>query len=134
MINRRLALVSDLASAAAFGRWLDRHSQSASALIVGFHKAGSGRPSMTWPGSVDEALCRGWVDGVRKRIDEHSYQIRFTPRKPSSTWSAINIARVAALTDEGRVTAAGLAAFARRMEHKSQRKRLKQLRGRVSPD
>jgi uncharacterized protein YdeI (YjbR/CyaY-like superfamily) len=114
-----LAEPTFFASAAAFGRWLDRHSQSAGELIVGFHKVDSGRPSMRWPESVDEALCRGWIDGVRKRIDEHSYQIRFTPRKPTSTWSAINIARVAALTDEGRMTAAGLAAFTRRMEHKS---------------
>ncbi|RZU02145.1 YdeI/OmpD-associated family protein [Rivibacter subsaxonicus] len=107
------------ATAAAFRAWLARNAGSATELVVGFHKVGSGQPSMSWPESVDEALCVGWIDGVRKRIDEQRYQIRFTPRKPGSTWSAINIARVAALEAEGRMQAAGLAAFARRVEHKS---------------
>lgn len=104
---------------AAFRAWLKRHARSATELVVGFHKVGSGRPHMTWPQSVDEALCVGWVDGVRKRIDEHAYQIRFTPRKPSSTWSAINIERVRVLEEQGRMTPAGLAAFAHRREAKS---------------
>ena len=103
----------------AFRAWLALHAAVASELIVGFQKRASGRPSMTWPESVDEALCVGWIDGVRTRIDEHTYKIRFSPRKPTSIWSAINIARVAELERAGRMTAAGLAAFARRREDRS---------------
>jgi uncharacterized protein YdeI (YjbR/CyaY-like superfamily) len=100
----------------AFRAWLAAHAHAATEIVVGFHKVGSGRVNMTWPASVDEALCVGWVDGVRKRIDEHTYQIRFTPRKPSSTWSAINIERVRVLSEAGRMTPAGIAAFAHRRE------------------
>ena len=107
------------ATAAAFGAWLADHAGTDAELLVGFHKVDSGRPSMTWPQAVDEALCVGWVDGVRKRIDAHSYQIRFTPRKATSTWSAVNIDRVAALAAASRMQPAGLAAFGRRLEHKS---------------
>jgi uncharacterized protein YdeI (YjbR/CyaY-like superfamily) len=85
------------ADATAFRRWLTQHAAKATELVVGFHKVGTGRPSMTWPESVDEALCVSWIDGVRKRIDDVAYQIRFTPRKPGSIWSAINIAKVEAL-------------------------------------
>ena len=74
---------------------------------------------MTWPESVDEALCFGWIDGIRKSLDEHSYTIRFTPRKPKSTWSSVNIKRAAVLKAEGRMQPAGLAAFERRTENKS---------------
>jgi uncharacterized protein YdeI (YjbR/CyaY-like superfamily) len=74
---------------------------------------------MTWPESVDEALCFGWIDGVRKRIDAERYTIRFTPRRPGSIWSAVNVGRVAALTEEGRMRPAGLAAFAARREDRS---------------
>ena len=107
------------ASAADFGRWLATHADRAGELIVGYYKRDSGRPSITWPESVDEALCHGWIDGVRSRIDDQAYKIRFTPRKPSSTWSAINIARVAALQQAGRMTPAGLQAFAHRQEARS---------------
>lgn len=100
----------------AFRTWLAAHAHTAAEIVVGLHKLGTGRSSMTWPASVDEALCVGWVDGVRKRIDQHAYQIRFTPRKPSSTWSAINIERVRVLSEAGRMTPAGLAAFAHRRE------------------
>ena len=106
-------------SATAFRAWLDRHAATASHLIVGFHKRDSGLPSMTWPEAVDEALCHGWIDGVRNRVDDRSYQIRFTPRKPTSTWSIVNVARVAALSAEGRMTAAGLAAFEARSDARS---------------
>lgn len=82
-------------------------------------KVSSGEASITWPEAVDEALCVGWIDGVRRSIDARSYQIRFTPRRPNSHWSAANIARVAALGAEGRMTPAGMAAFARRTEAKS---------------
>ena len=104
---------------ADFRAWLQRHSAEVTELIVGFYKKGCGKPSITWQESVDEALCVGWIDGVRKRIDDTAYQIRFTPRKPTSTWSAINIARVADLASQGRMLPAGLAAFARRSEAKS---------------
>ena len=80
---------------------------------------GSGRPSITWPESVDEALCVGWIDGMRKTIDAESYKIRFTPRKATSNWSAVNIGRVKELTKQGRMRPAGLKAFELRKEEKS---------------
>ncbi|HEY8878540.1 MAG TPA: YdeI/OmpD-associated family protein [Roseateles sp.] len=107
------------ASPEEFRAWLARHAATADELIVGFHKVDSGIPSMTWPQSVDEALCYGWIDGVRKRVDELRYQIRFTPRRPTSIWSRINIDRVAVLTAEGRMQPAGLAAFDKRTERRS---------------
>ena len=103
----------------AFRAWLERHHLDTAALLVGFYKRGSGRPSITWPESVDQALCFGWIDGVRHRVDEVSYTIRFTPRRPGSTWSGVNIARVAELEAQGLMEPAGLAAFARRSEQKS---------------
>jgi uncharacterized protein YdeI (YjbR/CyaY-like superfamily) len=106
-------------SAQAFRRWLELNAASAPELVVGFHKVGTGRPSMSWPASVDEALCFGWIDGVRKRIDGQSYLIRFTPRKPTSIWSAINIAKFEQLQAQGRMTPAGARAFAHRKAEKS---------------
>lgn len=106
-------------SATQFRAWLAEHGGQRTELIVGFWKVGSGRPSMTWSESVDEALCFGWIDGVRKRIDDASYQIRFTPRKKGSIWSAINIAKVEALIAAGRMAPAGLAAYEARTEAKS---------------
>lgn len=103
----------------AFRAWLEKNHETKQELLVGFYKVGSGKPSMTWPESVDEALSFGWIDGIRRSIDESSYSIRFTPRKPTSIWSAVNIKRVAVLTAEGRMRPAGLAAFARRDEKKS---------------
>src|SRR6478672_9562634 len=103
----------------AFRAWLERHHADADALLVGFYKVGSGKPSMTWPESVDEALCFGWIDGVRKRVDDVSYSIRFTPRKPRSIWSAVNIKRVGELTAMGRMHPAGLKAFEARADDKS---------------
>jgi uncharacterized protein YdeI (YjbR/CyaY-like superfamily) len=99
---------------AEFREWLQRHHESAPELLVGYHKKGTGRPSMTWQESVDEALCFGWIDGVRRTVDETRYTIRFTPRRARSTWSAVNVKRVAELTKLGRMHAAGLAAFAAR--------------------
>ncbi len=104
---------------AELGAWLAEHHATVSELWVGFHKKGSGRPSVTWPEAVDEALCVGWIDGVRKGIDGHRYTIRFTPRKPRSIWSTVNLARVAELTAAGRMRPAGLEAFARRSEARS---------------
>jgi uncharacterized protein YdeI (YjbR/CyaY-like superfamily) len=107
------------ATPADFRAWLERHHESHSELIVGFHKRGTGRPSITWPEAVDQALCFGWIDGVRRRIDDTSYSIRFTPRKTRSTWSAVNIKRMKELVEEGLVAPAGLAAFERRTDDRS---------------
>jgi uncharacterized protein YdeI (YjbR/CyaY-like superfamily) len=104
---------------AAFRAWLEKHHATATELLVGFYKKDSGKPSITWPESVDQALCFGWIDGVRKRIDDESYTIRFTPRKRGSNWSAVNIDRVAELTKLGLMQPAGLAAFEAREESKS---------------
>jgi uncharacterized protein YdeI (YjbR/CyaY-like superfamily) len=106
-------------SPAGFRDWLERNASAATELKVGFYKVGSGLPSMTWPESVDEALCVGWIDGIRKRIDGLAYQIRFTPRKRGSIWSTVNIKRVEALIAEGRMKPAGLAAFEQRIERNS---------------
>ena len=100
-------------------RWFDRNHKTAKRLWVGFLKKDTGRPSITWQESVDEALCVGWIDGIRKRIDEERYKIRFSPRRPGSIWSAINIARVAVLKKEGRMRPAGLEAFSKKRENKS---------------
>jgi uncharacterized protein YdeI (YjbR/CyaY-like superfamily) len=94
--------------------WLEKHHADTDELWVGFYKRDSGRPSITWPESVDGALCFGWIDGVRHSIDAISYKIRFTPRKPKSTWSAINIKRVKELTRLNLMHPAGLAAFEKR--------------------
>jgi uncharacterized protein YdeI (YjbR/CyaY-like superfamily) len=102
-----------------FRNWLEKNHGSARELWVGFYKKASGRPSITWPESVDEALCFGWIDGIRKRVDEFSYQIRFTPRRRGSIWSAINIKRAKELTKEKRMRPAGLKAFAARIANKS---------------
>jgi uncharacterized protein YdeI (YjbR/CyaY-like superfamily) len=106
-------------TASEFGSWLSQHAAAEPELIVGFHKRGSGFASMSWPESVDEALCVGWIDGVRTNIDVHSYKIRFTRRKSTSTWSARNIERVRVLQGQGRMSPAGLEAFALRREGKS---------------
>ncbi len=106
-------------NALAFRRWLEANAGSAAELLVGYHKVATGQPSMSWSESVDEALCFGWIDGVRKRIDDESYHIRFTPRRPTSIWSAINIAKFEKLQAEGRMTPAGLAAFGKRTDARS---------------
>ncbi len=100
-------------------KWFKKNSATAQELWVGFYKVGTGKPSITWPESVDEALCVGWIDGIRKTIDGESYKIRFTPRKAVSTWSAVNIRRVKVLTDEKRMQPAGLKAFEARRENRS---------------
>ncbi len=94
--------------------WFDDNADTADELIVGYWKTKTGRPSVTWPQSVDEALCVGWIDGIRRRLDDERYTIRFTPRRPTSNWSAVNVERVASLTAEGRMRPAGTAAFDRR--------------------
>ena len=104
---------------AHFRRWLERHHASATELWVGFYKKSTGRPSITWPEAVDEALCFGWIDGIRKSLDEESYTNRFTPRKPGSNWSLINTKRVKELIEQGRMHEAGLEAFKSRDPKKS---------------
>jgi len=102
-----------------FRKWLAAHHSSAKELWVGFYKKESGKPSITWPESVEEALCFGWIDGIRKRIDDESYQIRFTPRQSSSTWSSVNIKIAQRLINEKRMQPAGLKAFDARKENRS---------------
>jgi uncharacterized protein YdeI (YjbR/CyaY-like superfamily) len=104
---------------ALFRKWLEANHETRSELLVGFHKRDSGRESMSWPESVAEALCFGWIDGVRRRLDEDSYTIRFTPRKSSSIWSTVNTNKMRELIAEGRVHPAGMRAFERRSEEKS---------------
>src|SRR5688572_9353407 len=113
------ATATFFATPAEFRSWFEVHHAEAAELWVGFHKKGSGLPSITWPEAVDEALCFGWIDGVRKSIDETSYVIRFTPRKARSTWSAVNIGRVLELQAAGRMRLAGLKVFAERTEDRS---------------
>jgi uncharacterized protein YdeI (YjbR/CyaY-like superfamily) len=98
-------------TAADFRRWLAANGHTNAELVVGFYKRTCGKPSITWPESVDEALCFGWIDGVRHSLNAECYTIRFTPRKAKSQWSAVNIKRVAELKRSGRMTAAGMKAF-----------------------
>ncbi len=107
------------ATPAEWRKWLEAHHNVEKEILVGFYKRESGMPSITWPESVDAALCFGWIDGVRRRIDDVSYCIRFTPRKPQSIWSLVNIKRVAELTREGLMHPAGQKAFAVRKEARS---------------
>jgi|SRR5687768_5667639 len=102
-----------------FRKWLAKNYARETELWVGFYKKDSGKPSITWPQSVDEALCYGWIDGIRKSVDETSYKIRFTPRRARSIWSAVNIKRVAELTREGRMQPPGDKVFAARLEYRS---------------
>lgn len=102
-----------------FRQWLETNHDKESALIVGFYKVNSGKPSMTWSESVDQALCFGWIDGVKHSLDQDSYQIRFTPRKKNSIWSAVNIKKVEGLIEKGLMRNAGLVSFNHRTEDKS---------------
>jgi uncharacterized protein YdeI (YjbR/CyaY-like superfamily) len=107
------------ASPAKFREWLEQHHATESELWVGFHKKDTGRPSLTWPESVDEALCFGWIDGIRKSVSAAAYVIRFTPRKTTSIWSNVNIRKAEALVACGRMQRAGLRAFEARDSKKS---------------
>jgi uncharacterized protein YdeI (YjbR/CyaY-like superfamily) len=107
------------ASPAEWRRWLAAHYKSAHELWVGFHKRASGTPSITWPEAVDEALCYGWIDGLRKSIDSRRYKIRFTPRRAGSIWSAVNVRRVKELTRRRRMRAAGVRAYRARTPAKT---------------
>lgn len=102
-----------------FRLWLEENHETASEIIVGYYNIKSGKGGMNWSESVDQALCFGWIDGVRRKIDEESYCNRFTPRKARSNWSAVNIKKVADLTKKGLMKPAGIAAFEKRTEDKS---------------
>ena len=103
----------------AFRKWLAAHHATVNELWVGYYKKGTGKPSITWPESVDEALCFGWIDGLRKRIDDDSYKIRFTPRRSGSIWSGVNMKRANELIKEGLMQPTGLKAFEARKEYRS---------------
>jgi uncharacterized protein YdeI (YjbR/CyaY-like superfamily) len=107
------------ATAAEFRAWLKEHHATATELWVGFYKKASGVPSITWSEAVDEALCYGWVDSIRKSVDDRSFTNRFTPRKPGSNWSDVNVRRVEELTRQRRMRAPGLKAFRARTPRKT---------------
>jgi uncharacterized protein YdeI (YjbR/CyaY-like superfamily) len=119
MAEDRQTAAMFFATPAEFRTWLETHHATESELLVGFHKKGSGLPSITWPESVDQALCFGWIDGVRRSLGETSYTIRFTPRQARSTWSAVNIKRAQELQEQGLMHPAGRAAFLARTEDRS---------------
>lgn len=98
----------------AFYQWLEQHHQHEAVIWVGYYKKHTGIPSLTWPESVDQALCFGWIDGLRRSVDADRYKIRFTPRKPTSIWSDVNVRRYAELLQENRIQPAGIAAYARK--------------------
>lgn len=104
---------------ADFRQWLEKYHETETELFVGFYKKASKIPSITWSESVDEAICFGWIDGVRKSIDDKSYMIRFTPRRPNSIWSAVNLKKIEELTQKGLMKPAGIAIFKKRKEGKS---------------
>ena len=107
------------ATPSEFRAWFETHHDTLQEVVVGFYKKDSGKPGITWPESVDEALCFGWIDSVRRSLDEISYCNRFTPRKPRSTWSDVNIKRAEELISLGRMQPAGLKAFEQRAEARS---------------
>lgn len=102
-----------------FREWLEKNHDKESEIIVGYYKVGTGRPSMTWSQSVDQALCFGWIDGIRRSVDEERYCIRFTPRKPASIWSNVNIKKVEELTASGLMKEPGLRVYDNRKDTKS---------------
>lgn len=122
------------ATAAAFRAWLERHHASAPHLVVGFHRVATGRGGLTYPQALDEALCFGWIDGLRRALDAASYSIRFSPRRPGSTWSQVNLRHVERLEREGRMDAAGRAVFAARDPEKTFRYSFEVRRHSLAPE
>jgi len=106
-------------TAAAFRKWLEKNHDAADELLIGFHRVDSGRGGLTYREALDEALCFGWIDGLRKRYDESSYTVRFSPRISGSIWSVINTTRMEELINLGRVHAAGMRVFRQRDQTKS---------------
>ncbi len=121
------------ASQSEFWEWLKKNHKTVDELWVGYYKKATGKPSMTWSESVDQAICFGWIDGLRKSIDEESYKIRFTPRKPTSHWSAVNIKKVEKLTQLGLMMPAGIEAFKKRDEKRSKQASYEQKNVILSP-
>ena len=118
MIRSAAMKIRYFKSANDFRRWLEKNHATMQELWVGYYKKSSQQPSMTWPESVDEALCFGWIDGIRKSVDDLRYTIRFTPRRRGSIWSAVNIKRAQELSDKGLMKPPGLAAFDARKENR----------------
>ncbi len=110
---------SFFATPADFRKWLQKNHTIKTELVVGFYKISSGKKSITWSESVDQALCFGWIDGIRKSIDEESYSIRFTPRKPGSIWSSVNIKKMEVLKNQGLMHPKGIESFEKRKDDKS---------------
>lgn len=102
-----------------FRKWLEENHETEKEILVGFHKVATGKPSMSWSESVDQAICFGWIDGIRKSIDNESYSIRFTPRKPKSIWSAVNMKKIEELTTIGLIQPAGISAYEKRETHRT---------------
>jgi len=115
----QISSVTFFRTPAELRKWFRANQATAAELWVGFYRKGSGKTSITWAQAVDEALCVGWIDGIRKRVDDDSYTNRFTPRRKRSVWSAVNIGRVEVLTAEKRMRPEGLKAFAARLENRS---------------
>jgi uncharacterized protein YdeI (YjbR/CyaY-like superfamily) len=107
------------ATPAEFRAWLEEHHETATELLVGYHRKATGKPSMSWEESVEQALCFGWIDGIRRSLGDEAYTIRFTPRKPRSTWSAVNVAKVEELKRRGLMRPAGLRAYELRTEERT---------------
>jgi uncharacterized protein YdeI (YjbR/CyaY-like superfamily) len=112
--------ITYFANQTEFREWLDKNHKKETEIIVGFYKVGTGKPSLTWPQSVDQALCFGWIDGIRRSIDQDSYSIRFTPRRPGSNWSAVNIKKANELIEKGLMEPAGMKLFSLRKQEKSE--------------
>ena len=106
-------------TSAHFREWLEKHHEVKTELLVGYYKKGTGKPSITWPESVDEALCFGWIDGIRRTVSEEAYSIRFTPRRPNSVWSAVNVKKMEEQLQLGRVFPMGIAAYQKLNEDRS---------------
>lgn len=122
------------ASPSDFRKWLKEHHEKEQELWVGYYKVGTDKPSMTWSQSVDEALCFGWIDGLRRSIDGESYKIRFTPRKPTSVWSKVNVDKVEQLKKQGLMQPAGLAAYAKLDGRKSAIYSFEQINAKLKPE
>lgn len=126
--------VTHFGSSHQFRRWLQAHHQSVAELWVGFYNKQSGKGGLTYQEALDQALCFGWIDGIRKKVDEERYTNRFTPRKARSNWSLVNIERVRTLSADGLITEAGLAAFERRDAERARRYSYERQRPKLSPD
>ncbi len=117
-----------------FRKWLEKNHKTEKELIAGYYKTDTGKPSMSWSESVDQALCFGWIDGIRRKLDEESYCIRFTPRRPDSNWSALNISKVEKMKEAGLMTAAGLELYEKRKDKNSEKYSYENLPATLTPE